>query len=186
VARRHCASAPHGGIPGGPGRLTLVFSEMGSGHMDEYEVNGLHLPPLLVELLEQGRWQHPGDDVLQQLIPFFREPVDFLMTVQSMRRESTHFLADEPRMAKVFHEARGSKSAEPVCLPWLDVELAVFVAVNLVPGDDLAIALDYRIAPANPRVVANEWHDGPGGCIWREVAPSFSTFVRVLGIWPCN
>jgi hypothetical protein len=82
----------------------------------------------------------------------------------------------------VYHEARGSKNAEPICLPWLDVELAVFVAVNRFPGDDLAIALDYRTKASEPRVVANDWVQSEGGCIWREVAPSFSEFVRLLGL----
>ncbi|HLN29229.1 MAG TPA: hypothetical protein VK395_15880 [Gemmataceae bacterium] len=150
--------------------------------MEEYVVNGLQLPPLLVALLQQGRWQHPGDEVLRRLIPFFRESVDFLTAVPAMRRESSGFLADEPRIAKVFHEARGSKSAEPLCLPWLDVELAVFVAVNRVPGDDLGIALDYRTGVLDPRVVASDWDEGAGGCIWREVATSFSEFVRMLGV----
>jgi hypothetical protein len=150
--------------------------------MEQYEVNGLQLPPLFVQLLQQGRWQHPGDEALQRLIPFLREPVDFLTMVEAMRRESSGFLADEARVAKVFHEARGSKIAEPICLPWLDVELAVFVAVNRFPGDDLGIALDYRTGSANPRVVANDWHSGAGGCVWREAAPSFSEFVRLLEV----
>jgi len=148
--------------------------------MEQFTVNGLLLAPLLVEMLQHGRWQHPGDEVLRRLIPFFREPVDFLTLVEDMRRESTGFLADEPRIAKVFHEARGSKNPEPICLPWLDVEKAVFVAVNLIPGDDLGIALDYRTGAADPRVVANDWDPGPGGCLWREIAPSFSEFVRLM------
>ncbi len=146
-----------------------------------YKVNELPLPSLLVELLQKGRWQHPGDEALQRLIPFLREPVDFLTTVEGMRRESTGFLADEPRIAKVFHMTRGSKKGEPVCLPWLDVELAVFVAVNRMSGDDLGIALDYRTGKVDPRVVASDWDEGPGGCKWREVSPSFSQFVHLLG-----
>jgi hypothetical protein len=148
--------------------------------MDPYEVNGLQLPPLVVQLLQEGRWHHPGDKALRRLIPFLREPVDFLTTVEAMRWESPASLADEPGLAAVWHVARGSKSVQPVCLPWLDVELAVFVAVNRCPGDDLGIALDYRTGSVNPRVVATDWHSGAGGCIWREVTPSFSEFVRSL------
>jgi hypothetical protein len=150
--------------------------------LGRHEINGLEVPSLLVELLEQHRWRHPGDEALRHLIPFLREPVDFLTSVEAMRRESAGSLADEPRFAKVFHMARGSRSAEPVCLPWLDVELSVFVAVNRFPGDDLGIALDYRTDATDPRVVASDWDDGPGGCEWREVAPSFSQFVRTLGV----
>jgi hypothetical protein len=150
--------------------------------MEQTTVNGLQLPPLLVELLQRGRWRHPGDEALQRLIPFLREPVDFLTTIEAMRRESAGRIADEPSIAGVYHMARGSRRAEPICLPWLDVELAVFVAVDRVPEDDLAIALDCRTGAADPRVVANDWHHGPGGCIWREVAASFSVFVRLLGV----
>jgi hypothetical protein len=150
--------------------------------MEPYEVNGLQLPPLFVQLLQEGRWRHPGDERLCQLIPFLHEPVDFLTVVESMRRESRGSLADEPSMATVFHMARASKSEESVCLPWLNVEQAVFVAVNRFPGDDLAIALDYRTDQENPRVVANNWHSGVRGCVWREVAPTFAVFSRLLGL----
>jgi hypothetical protein len=148
--------------------------------MDDYEVNRLQLPALLVELLQQGRWRHPGDEALRCLIPFLREPVNFLSSVEAMRRESMVTLADDPGLAKVFHLGRGSCSDKPVCLPLLDVELSVLVAVNRIPGDDLAIALDYRTGDSDPRVVANDWDEGPGGCEWREVAPTFSQFVRML------
>lgn len=148
--------------------------------MEPYEVNGLQLPPLLVQLLQEGRWQHPGDKAIRRLIPFLREPVNFLTTVEAMRWESLVSLADDPPMAAVYHLARGSQKAEPGCLPWLDVELAVLVAVNRFAGDDLGIALDYRAGAADPRVVASDWHARAGGPIWREVAPSFSEFVRLL------
>ena len=104
------------------------------------------------------------------------------MSVEEMRRESGGFLADEPESAVVFHEARGSRSANPICLPWLDVELAVFVAVNRVSGDDLGIALDYRTGATDPRVVASDWDNAADGCYWREVASSFSQFARLLGL----
>ncbi len=52
--------------------------------MKQYEVKGLPLPALLVELLQQGRWQHPEDEVIKRIIPFFGEPVDFLRTVERM------------------------------------------------------------------------------------------------------
>ena len=93
-----------------------------------------------------------------------------------------NFIADDPKLSHVFRMVRGSKSVEPICLPWLDVELAVFVAINRVPGDDLGIALDYRTGAADPRVVASDWQPGAKGCHWREVAPTFSQFVQFLGI----
>jgi hypothetical protein len=50
-------------------------------------------------------------------------------------------------------------------------------------GDDTWVVLDYRSDPTNPRVVANEWPSGPPpGTAWREVAPSVTDFLRLLGI----
>jgi hypothetical protein len=66
-------------------------------------------------------------------------------------------------------------------LPWRDVDLSFFVAVNRFPGDDVGIALDYRTGVGNPRVIANDWGSGRE-CIWREVAPTFSSFVQALGL----
>lgn len=146
--------------------------------MDSCDVNGLPLPSLLVELLRSGQWQHPGDKALKRLIPFLREPVDFLMCVESMRIESPKRIADDPKLARIFHFLR--ESADSPDLPWLDVNRAVFIAVNRVPGDDLGIALDYRTNAADPRVVASDWDDGALGCRWREVAPCFSVFFERL------
>jgi hypothetical protein len=151
--------------------------------MEQFQINALPIPSLLVDLLEQRRWRNPGENVIRQLAPFLREPVDFLTTVEAITRESSGFLADEPGIANFFHVARGSKSTEPIRLPWLDVDLALFIAVNRYGGDDLAIALDYRPNVEDPRIVANDWQDGGlTGCVWREVADSFSTFVKLLNL----
>lgn len=55
-----------------------------------------------------------------------------------------------------FHLRPGSTQPEPVELPWLDVEQAVFIAVNREPGADLGIALDDRTSRDDPRVVASD------------------------------
>jgi hypothetical protein len=146
---------------------------------DHPKVNCLPLPPQLVALIEAGRWRHPGDEVLKSAVPFQGEPVDFL-AVEAMRRESCGALADNPQYSASFHMVRGRTSAAPVDLPWLDADLAVFIAVNRFPGDDLAIALDYRTSSNDPRVVASEWLAESGGCIWREVAGSFTKFAQHL------
>jgi hypothetical protein len=147
----------------------------------EATVNGLPLPALLMSLIQQGRWVHPGEERLRELIPFFGEPVNFLHTVEAIQFESTGHLADDPEMSEVFHMIRGSKQSEPVELPWLDADRAVFIAVNRIPGDDIAIALDYRTDPSDPRVVANDWGI-KHGCIWRQVVHAFSNFVQSLGL----
>lgn len=145
-------------------------------------VKGLPLPPLLLHLLRSGAWKHPGDVVLAQVIPCLREPVIFLASIDEVRRESNNSLAEQPDSAAFFRMALGSRRSAPVELPWLDAELAVFVAVNRELGDDLGVALDYRTSRDEPRVVASDWWTGERGCCWRVVAPTFSAFVARLGL----
>lgn len=149
--------------------------------MPHLAVNGWPLPELLVELMRDGRWVHPGDARLREVIPFLVDPVVFLNTLEAMTFESRGHLADDPQSSDVFHEVRRSRVPEPVELPWLDADRAVFVAINRWPGDDVGIAMDYRTDAGDPRVVASDWGSGQG-CVWREVAPTFSSFVRLLGL----
>jgi len=145
---------------------------------DEFVVNGLPLPPLLIELLKQDKWQHPGDEVMRNVIPFLLDPVD-LLKFESMRHQSTRFAEVVVRWS--FHAISGAKSTVPVELPWLDVDKVVLIAVNKQIGDDVAIALDYRTSIEDPRVVASEWHDNKQH-LWSEVTPTFSEFVEKIGI----
>lgn len=146
-------------------------------------VRGLALPGLLVELMARGRWRHPGDAALRVIVPWLEEPLDFLTGVTEIRSESRSLdlLTDDAATARMFRQVRGSALGEPVELPWLDVELAVLIAVNRVPGADLAIALDYRTRAEDPRLVASDFWTDPRRCAWRTVTPSFSEFAAVLG-----
>jgi hypothetical protein len=144
-------------------------------------VNGLPLPELLAALIRDGHWVHPGDARLRDVIPFLVDPVVFLRTPEAIASESSGRLADDPQFSAVYHEVRGSRMVEPVELPWLDVDLSLIVAVNRRAGDDVAIALDYRTDVRDPRVVASDWVSGQG-FVWREVAPTFCGFVRLLGL----
>jgi hypothetical protein len=145
------------------------------------EVNGLPLPHLLVQLLAEGRWVHPGDSVIQRAIPFLQGPVDFL-GLDGMRSESRWPAAGTPQLSSLafFSTARGRRSLAAEQLPWLDADKATFIAVNRDPGDDLAIALDYRTSEDDPRVVACEWPEGTRGCVWRAVSDTFSAFAGCL------
>ncbi|MFI1584400.1 hypothetical protein [Embleya sp. NPDC020630] len=118
-----------------------------------------------------------------EVIPWFEDPLVFVSNPEQMEFESRSMdmFADDPRCA-FFREARGSTATEPLELPWLDVEQAVLVAVNRNPGDDVALALDYRTEPADPRVVGSDFWTDPGLCRWRVVAPTFSAFAARLGL----
>jgi hypothetical protein len=116
-------------------------------------VRGLVVPDLLVGLLASQRWRHPGDGVLGEAMRWFEDPLIFLSIVDHMRRESgaLDLFAEDFALSDLFREVRGSVWGHPVELAWLDVERAFFIAVNRMPGDDVAIALDYRTDPADPR-----------------------------------
>lgn len=149
----------------------------------ETTVRGLTPPPLLIDMLVAGAWRHPGDAVMRKSIPWFEGPLVFLTSLDHMRRESRSLdmFADDDPSSEVFREVRGSV-AGPVDLPWLDVERAFLVAVNRIPGDDVAIALDYRSVPADPRVVASDFWTDPHQCAWRIVALTFGSFAEALGL----
>ncbi|RVX41773.1 S1 RNA binding family protein [Nonomuraea polychroma] len=147
-------------------------------------VRGLPLPVLLLELLAAGGWPPPGDAALSAVMPWFEDPVDVLTDVDQMRRESRalDWMSEDPATADHFRLARGGQSTDLVELPWLDTDLAVLIAVNRRPGDDVAIALDYRRGSGDPAVVASDWWTDPQQCAWRVVAPTFSAFAATLGV----
>ena len=141
-------------------------------------------PPLLLELMKTGRWKQPSDEKISQLVPFLKEPVDFLLSIEEIHRESVHLLSlvDDTKLSDVFHEYKGSAAATRD-LPWLDVEKTLFIAVNRNSGDDIAIALDYRTSLDDPRVVASDWwSEDNTKHFWKEVEVQFSEFVKKLGI----
>lgn len=149
---------------------------------DEYVVNGLIFPPLLIDLIRAGKWKHPGDERLREIIPFLDDPVDFL-SIEQMRRESRGSYLGDDAKNDFMREARGAKCDFPVELPWLDKDKSFFIAVNREIGADVAIALDYRSSTHDPRVLASDWR-GRDGQYWREVTSTFSAFVDLLGIKP--
>jgi hypothetical protein len=146
-------------------------------------VRGLVLPALLASLLASGRWRHPGDDVLRRALPWFEDPLIFLPTASAMESESRSLDANAGHdwESRYFHVTR---TGHHLGLPWLDAGLALCIAVNRVPGDDVAIALDYRGEHGAPTVVASDAWTYPRGHLWRPVAPSFDAFAGMLGITP--
>ena len=68
--------------------------------------------------------------------------------MQAMAKESTSwdFLTDDDASAQLFKQARGTERAEPIELPWLDVDKALLFAVSERPGDDVAVALATGLA----------------------------------------
>jgi hypothetical protein len=144
----------------------------------------LSLPPLLISLIQEGRWRQPSDEVIRAVIPVLPGPVDFILNEEAIRRDDIPLrrLRSE-RFLQTFRIARSLPRSPAPDLPWLDVDLALFIADQRRIGDEIAVALDYRSNPLDPRVVASDWRwTDRWSCYWCEVSPSFSVFVDRLGI----
>ncbi|WP_309380169.1 hypothetical protein [Cerasicoccus frondis] len=144
----------------------------------------LKLPSQLLYLISKGAWKHPGDDKLKELVPFLGEPIDFLYSKEQMDFNSGPLMDNNETESCFFHEYRGSAFSDVRDLPWIDVEKSIMIAVNRSIGDDLGIALDYRTSSDDPRVIASDWSENE--CMWREIAPTFSTFCSMIELVPDN
>ncbi len=142
------------------------------------EVNGLQVPTLMLELMNEGRWVHPGEAAITRVVPFLQGPVDFVSEPSQCIPGHFYELATDPDWSPVHRVCRGSKCSEPLGLPWLDVEKALFIAHCRIPGDDLSIVLDYRTDPSDPRVLATWWPDDE--VEWRIASASFTKFAKAL------
>ncbi|QDT01082.1 hypothetical protein HG15A2_44240 [Adhaeretor mobilis] len=152
---------------------------------DSNRVNGLELPKLLISLLNNNLWVHPGDDILGRVIPWCRDPFVFLdreMMIQESKQCSSIDL--------FFRSASSKESKQRVPpLPWIDTDLAVMIGCNKHLGDDVGICLDYRTDSLDPCVVASYWPEKSSfddydkfGHFWREVTPTFSEFAKILNL----
>lgn len=145
-------------------------------------VRGLVVPDLLLVLLREGRWTHPGESAFVRVMPSFHDPLEFLVSTEQMERESQALdrLIQDDETAELFRLAREAASTGPVELPWLDVDRAFFIAMAQYAGDDTAVALDYRTSSTDPRVVASDVWTSSAPYTWRTVAETFSEFVAEL------
>lgn len=82
--------------------LTSLPGEATLPEPPRHKANLLPLPPLLAQLLGEGRWRQPTDEFIADAIPVLGEPVDFLSEI-SMRSESSIQLDDDPRFPNL-HE----------------------------------------------------------------------------------
>jgi hypothetical protein len=104
-------------------------------------------------------------------------------TLQALAGEREH--VDQP--AGAAGDVQGAKKGRrlrvgrPAGLGLIDGKLEQW-KVNERPGDDVAVALDYRTDPADPRVVASDFWTEHGPCSWRQVTLTFSAFVAALDL----
>lgn len=113
-------------------------------------------------------------------IPFIHDPLIFLRDQAQMLRESGPLMRQVASEQACFSEYRGSVVAARE-LPWIDVEKTLFICSNKRLGDDVGIALDYRMGNV-PRVIGSDWHSISDRCVYREISSSFDEFVMLLGL----
>lgn len=172
--------------------LVVVWEQLGEKWQDARpSVRGLPVPRLLVQLIAEGRWRCPDINVIRRVLPMdtkelemFVDDVDdeaigidldFMTSFDSMAAEGSSFFEKPQPWLYLYDGDRVNERRE---LPWLDATRTFCIAVCGDFCTDFAIALDFRTSNDDPRVVATDWSDG--GCHWREVAATFSEFVRLL------
>jgi hypothetical protein len=144
-------------------------------------VNGLPLPKLLLELLEQGRWKRPSDTTALSQLTGSEHAEDFdFLDVDGMRQETDpeHLINDE-ESAYIYGLASSKRKGTPITdSTILDVDNSVLIVIN---WEEEAICLDYRTSYDDPRVVISLWESNQPAR-WKVIAPDFSSFVSQLGL----
>jgi len=146
----------------------------------ESESHLLPIPPLLISGINTIAWKTFPSGGLMGKISFLNVPMVLLKSIEEIRHASDY----EPLKNELLLGIRCQDvTGAPVELPHLDADLFLFLAINVLPGDDSAVALDYRTGLNAPRVVASDW-TGPGDtCQWRVVAPNFESFAQRFLEW---
>ncbi|MER7420401.1 hypothetical protein ABT346_27080 [Micromonospora peucetia] len=146
----------------------------------DWQINELPLPGPLIRLISSSRWRHPGDWALRQLTPWLDDPLDFMTTIDELRLHNRLIAQLDADTMQFFQIGRGS-AGQPIAMPWLDLDQAVFIAVCRYAGDDIAVTLDYRTSPTDPRVLATDTATiAQQHLSWRQVTPTLSQFINAL------
>lgn len=135
----------------------------------------LPLPPLLEELIALGLWIHPGSGAMRDAVPFITDPLQFLSSKEMMVFQTSALIFEDEEEDDSLLVYRGSVAGGRD-LPWVDAEKTLNIIINKEPGDDVAIALDYRPGVQCPHVVGSDWSGK--GYAWRKIASSFDEFAK--------
>lgn len=147
----------------------------------------IKLPRAMRAAFEDGRWPtgRIDTDGLGGTAPFLKDiRLEFVQSLEEIERGyGGEWGPTWPSVARSWerdHLGRGSLGEVPD-LPWLDIEKCLPFGGGYY-GDDLQLVLDYRPSEDEPRVVANEFVrlEGGWGMFWRELAPSFDEFWKIL------
>jgi hypothetical protein len=151
--------------------------------MEDVFINGLKLPSLLVEMVEDGRWKRPENiEKLSQLTGVAR-PMEFnFESFEGMARETegARNLASDEETSAIYNlysskEHPSYKKNEGA----LDVDLAVLIIVN---WDEEAVFLDYRPDKNEPSVRLAYWSTENNAQNHRLLANNFASFAAKIGL----
>lgn len=146
------------------------------------EVNGHKLPPLLVKLIEDGKWTTEkgikGKILTEMLDTPAKLPKGFAMCVPE---GMSQLVGDEfDWMAKADGLASSTRADQIIDdFSLLDIDKAVLIAMEWM--DEYYICLDYRDISTKPRVVISV-QDAKGTITWHIIAPDFEAFARKIGL----
>jgi hypothetical protein len=146
------------------------------------KVNGHTLPELLQRLLEEGQWKTPADPSMVLEIIGSSSNLGMQMNdLEGMRRESEmNHLFRDIKLRDIYGLGSSKESGKPIQdSSILDIDNQVMIAGNY---DEEAIALDYRLSPEKPRVVACTWDKSGNKSRWKVITPNFETFIALLGL----
>lgn len=144
------------------------------------KVKGLNIPNKLIELINRK------DEIFHLenfslAFPFLTFPINFLESIEEIKGISEdNYLLNEDFWGIKSSQSKGKY----IDLPWLDYDKSLFIAINKFPGEDLAIALDYRLNENQPRVVASDFNEKYPHCEWHVIAKSFDDLLEKLHFSP--
>ena len=164
-------------------------------NQDKYIINGLKLPSLLIELIENDGWKAPSNklgikEVLELPVQLkgrfdkFEDYSDFeTYDLGLIKSESLAVKkwpnADWLEDSGVMFMGANDEVVKPGII---DVEKAILIA-DLGHGSDSPFTLDYREDINNPSVMIIRWgEDATKDNRWMKVADDFDSFIKKIGI----
>lgn len=145
------------------------------------KINNLELPPLLIDLIETGKWKlSEKQEKFKAVFQHTMSPLQIrglLYPLKTMESETNVFYKDTPDLIEMFH---GQKD---INFDPGDVDPTQIVCIgDLGLGSDQPIALDYRNNFAQPKVITLLWRNLPAGNRWIIISNSFEEFVEKIGL----
>jgi hypothetical protein len=141
----------------------------------------LTLPPLLTQLIANGRWPRDSNEAqMQNLRPRVpEERIKLLAPEESM----LYLLAPPFHTVRALSESNGFWTSEDAAPSEIDFDLCLDIG-DFGLGSDAPILLDYRHDRVQPRVLRLRWsRDVPRGPNhWVSMAPNFDAFAQALGL----